>query len=95
MDKPTCQTCAYYDPEASVRVYGDNPWAGMTSSSMTLQARYEKGACKRHAETAGWHKSPNDFCGDHHLFPEYLDSLKRKDNEWQAVLSTIDNDSSS
>lgn len=79
MDKPKCKTCEYYDPEASVRVYVENfqyyDYTPLTST--TMQAKYAKGACKRHASTSGWHKSPNDFCGDHNLFPVYLDGLKQ------------------
>lgn len=74
MDKPTCETCPYYGPMKRSR------WVGPSELE-----DYDVGACRRYCTYT--EREADCFCGEHPLFPEYLESLKPK--PLSAVILTM------
>jgi hypothetical protein len=74
-ERPTCETCPYYDAGLQIETYRW-PTLPVTSSACPSGATViESGACRRR-EGMPLHKTPDDWCGEHTDFPEYVESLK-------------------
>lgn len=59
MNRPTCRTCPYYDPNYAV-----------FSAFMKRESAGMKGACRH--DPRDFHKKPDDWCGQHPDFPDYV-----------------------
>ncbi len=70
MNHPTCKTCVYYDANQIVNVY-----EGAIHPMIAGTFVPKPGACKRTNHITP-HKEPNDWCGEHNDFYDYIDSLK-------------------
>jgi len=53
MERPTCETCFYWDGEIKPAI------------------------CKRYPRAVG-HVDDDDWCGEHHLFPQWIEQQKEK-----------------
>lgn len=65
MNRPTCETCAYWYRNSLTK-----------DSCIGACQRRPPDPCELPIKTA-----TDDWCGEHHLFPAYLKSLERSDTE--------------
>lgn len=68
--RPTCATCAYYDPDAPTLEYPNRPAAYTIPYPVTVH-----GLCRR-GHQGQPHRKPDEWCGEHQDFPAYLAALK-------------------
>ncbi len=69
MDKPTCETCPYWDSDSCVEEF----WCACRRNPPTLEGDEERG---------GWLATHREnWCGEHPDFPKWIEEQRKDAND--------------